>query len=391
MDDSKQHSASELEESVKKVMQNLMHDVSSTKENGKTLDSLDQNIRSYLSELNKAKMDVTSLKLAQQVSHTGSWELDLREDELRWTDEIYRIFEKDPESFQASYDSFLELVHPEDREMVDRAFRKSLEEQSTYHITHRLRLPDGRIKYVEEHCRHFYDEQGAPVRSIGTIQDVTEREIGRQQLEESLHEKQVLLSEIHHRVKNNLSVVSSLLQLQCFEEEDPKVEAKLQESLYRVKTIARIHEQLYQTDQFSHVDLSKNLERLISDIIETLQTNTKIELDLHCEQVKLDMRQILPTSLIANEVITNVVKYAFPDQDSGKIAVHLSEENRRVKLKIKDDGIGLPDDFGTHKKGSLGLSLIETLTQQLQGDFSYRSHQKGTTFILRFDKTFEQS
>ena len=119
---------------------------------------------------------------AQRIARLGHWELDLVSGELLWSDEIYRIFEVDPAEFEVSYEAFLEAVHPDDREYVERAYRESLENRAPYDIVHRLRLRDGRIKFVQERCETRYDEQGRPLRSLGTVQDITERVLAEEEL-----------------------------------------------------------------------------------------------------------------------------------------------------------------------------------------------------------------
>ena len=116
-----------------------------------------------------------SLKVAQRIAHMGNWDLDLTRNRLLWSDEIYRIFEIDPRAFGASYDAFLEAVHPEDRQRVNEAYTRSVATRTPYEIVHRLLMQDGRVKHVRERCETFYDEAGTPLRSIGTVHDVTER------------------------------------------------------------------------------------------------------------------------------------------------------------------------------------------------------------------------
>ncbi len=127
------------------------------------------------------------LNEAQRLAHLGSWELDLTRDALFWSDEIYRIFEIDSVHFGASYEAFLNLVHPEDRATVNAAYLDSVKSKTPYEITHRLLMSDGRIKYVHERCETFYDDNGVPLRSIGTVQDVTERKTAEQRLWDSHH------------------------------------------------------------------------------------------------------------------------------------------------------------------------------------------------------------
>jgi len=325
---------------------------------------------------------------AGRIANLGSWELDLINDELKWSETIYRIFEYDPQKFNPSYQKFLDRVHPEDREKVDSIYSNSLKERESYQIVHRLKFPDGRIKYVEEHAEHFY-EGDKPIRSIGTVQDVTQRELNKRKIKESLEEKKVLLEEIHHRVKNNLAVMSGLLQLQWFNENNEVVADKLQDSLNRINTIAKIHEQLYRSGRFLSVDLEENIERLSEDLLQSMELNTEIALICNCDPVHLNMNQTLPCSLIANEVVTNIIKHANKERREGEIRIEITEDNNKVNLAIIDKGIGLPKDSGNRE--ALGEELIETLTSQLKGEYSHKSLANGSIFKLQFEREGEVS
>lgn len=142
------------------------------------------------------KRSEASLAEAQRVARLGSWELDLVRNRLWWSDEIYRIFEIDPGRFGASYEAFLDRVHPEDRDLVDRVYRKSVEERTFYEVTHRLQMDDGRIKYVRERGRTDYAEDGTPLRSIGTVQDITEQELAHRALLESERELDAVIENL---------------------------------------------------------------------------------------------------------------------------------------------------------------------------------------------------
>jgi len=204
----------------------------------------------------------------------------------------------------------------------------------------------------------------------------------RQKLEETINQNQIMMTEIHHRVKNNLAAVSGMLQLQWLEETDPETAEKFKDSYHRVNTIAKIHEQLYQSGQFDNVNLAQNLEKLVVSVIGTMKNGIDIELDFHCIPIHLDSKDILPFSLIANEVVTNVMKYAFPSRKHGRIEVSLDDVDNRIELIIRDNGIGLPGDFETRKKSSIGMNLIESLTNQLNADYKYESSTEGTAFTL---------
>ncbi len=201
------------------------------------------------------------------------------------------------------------------------------------------------------------------------ISDITERKEAEEQIENSLEEKKVLLAEIHHRVKNNLAVISSLLQMQLHNTENETVRNLLQNSVLRIQSIALIHEKLYQTDTLAFIDYEMYLEDLIETIENSFSDTGKdlaIETDL--THLSLSINQAIPCSLFINEVIVNSFKHAFENRESGKIFVTLEKENEHVYLEIRDNGEGLPDNFEVEEAESLGMTLLHTLTKQLSGD-----------------------
>lgn len=228
--------------------------------------------------------------------------------------------------------------------------------------------------------------------STGTIthfvaikEDITELLQKEDELKQSLKEKETLLAEIHHRVKNNLAVISALLQLQSSEEIDPKVVERLSVSTSRIKTIAGIHEHLYKSESFSSVDFSDNIRSLVNEIVSFFNYENKIEVNFVAVPVLLNINQALPCSLIVNEVIVNALKHAFSNEKSGKLDVRLSEQDDQVQISVTDNGIGIRDNAMQNKNFG-GMTIIQVLTEQLNGTFEYKRVKTGTEFSLSFDK-----
>lgn len=215
--------------------------------------------------------------------------------------------------------------------------------------------------------------------------DTTEKRIYQENLLKSLKEKETLLAEIHHRVKNNLAIVSGMMQLQSYQDDDVELQAKLMDSVSRIQTMAAIHEHLYQANSFSHINFEENLQSLINNIIVTFQSDLHLDLDFKCSPVTLNINQAVPCSLIVNEVVTNILKHAFKGRNSGIIVVKLDVDKDQMHLLIKDNGVGLPKDFSPDSESSLGLLLIKILTEQLGGESNYTSCSEGTTFELNFE------
>lgn len=341
-----------------------------------------EGLKQAVKDINKVRSLIRS---AESLAEIGVWEIDLQNEELFWSDEMYRILGYDPDESEASYQAYFNRIHPEDQEKVEQEYIESSKKNNPFEITYRIQLPDGQIKYVEVSATHFYNDEGEVISSIGISQDVTDRELTKKRIENSLEKNRTLLGEVHHRVKNNLAVVAGLLQMQWLQEDDPEVIKTLQKGANRMKAVAGIHEQLYQSGDFGDVALGENIKRLATDLISTMETDTKIDLMSSCDKVHLNMSQTLPCSLIANEVFTNIMKHAFEGKEKGKIEVILTKKDDQINLKISDNGVGLPKDYNS-REGSLGMNLIEMLSSQLNADYSYNSSHEGTTFAIQFQK-----
>lgn len=176
-----------------------------------------------------------------------------------------------------------------------------------------------------------------------------------------------------------------MMQLQAFDSENEELKAKLYDGVVRIKTMATVHELLYQSNSFSQLEFSETLTKLAKNISETLQTGTQISLDINCQPITLNINQAIPASLIVNEVLTNAYKHAFRDTKAGKIDFELTEKGEYIEIVIKDDGAGFRDE-DILNSGSLGMHLIDVLSEQLGGENNYKNADKGTVFTLRFER-----
>jgi PAS domain S-box-containing protein len=205
------------------------------------------------------------------------------------------------------------------------------------------------------------------------------------QLSATLKEREVLLQEIHHRVKNNLQVISSLINLQVRQVSDVPTRAALQECQTRVQAIALIHEKLYQSTDYSRVPFSEYSRSLAANIFEATGVSpAAIALNMNVEPISLAVDKAIPCGLIMNELITNALKHAFPMGREGAIQVELRKPSeRQVLLSVSDDGIGLRDNFDIEESSSLGMQLVSTLVEQLDGHLEM-TRQIGTNFTVTF-------
>jgi two-component sensor histidine kinase/putative methionine-R-sulfoxide reductase with GAF domain len=216
-------------------------------------------------------------------------------------------------------------------------------------------------------------------------QEVVTRQRAEEEIKASLKEKEVLLKEIHHRVKNNLQIITSLLNLQSAQLQDPEASMLFRESQSRVRSMALIHEKLYQSKDLARVDFNAYVRDLMVYLFRSFATNsdvvrTRIEMD----GMYLEIDTAIPCGLIISELVTNALKYAFPDGRRGEIYIGLKRiEERNLSLVVTDDGVGFPDGFDWRESDSLGLQLVTTLTNQLHGTMDV-SGTNGASFKLTF-------
>ncbi len=218
--------------------------------------------------------------------------------------------------------------------------------------------------------------------------DITDRKEIDRRILASLKEKEVLLQEVHHRVKNNLQVISSILNLQSSFVTDENVLSILKESQSRIKTMSYIHEKLYQTADFSSIEFTEYIGSLARNLVQSYAPgDSSIHLELEFEEIYLGLDQAIPCGLIINELVSNALKYAYKNKASGILTIGLSEANKKVAIRIEDDGVGLPEDFKYENSESLGIYLVYALVEQLDASIEVDSSPgKGTRFLITFDQ-----
>jgi PAS domain S-box-containing protein len=200
--------------------------------------------------------------------------------------------------------------------------------------------------------------------------DISSEKKAQQKIAESLKEKEVLLAEIHHRVKNNLAVISGLLQMQMWESESPKAKTALQQSHLRVQSIALVHEKLYQSESLSYIQFNRYLDDLLETISDVyMGDKSDIEIQSNIEDITLTVNQAIPCALLINELVNNAFKYAFDNGENGIISVTLKQLDDKILTKVSDNGVGIQDN--DENPGSLELNLVNTLTKQLNGRLSF--------------------
>ena len=331
------------------------------------------------------------LNEAQKMAKLGSWEFDLRKQELAWSDELYRIYEIDKTKTgkEKLYEEYLKRLPEEDKKQLFYLIDQAIKKKKEYTITHSIKLPSGAIKWIIGKGVPVMNEKKEVVSLMGIGRDITNEVLQQAKLETSLNEKETLLKEIHHRVKNNLQIVSSLLNLQSETIKDEDAKEKYRESLGRVKSMALIHELLYQTKNLSNLKANEYLNELVKFISETYNYNrdVTVKLTVDPEIRRIDMNKAIPCGLIINELVSNAFKYAFEKTAKGKINIEfkvLKNKEHQFRLTIRDNGRGISEHTDINHPKTLGLQLVQSLVSQLDGRLHIQNN-KGAVFEIDFN------
>ncbi len=252
-------------------------------------------------------------------------------------------------------------------------------EQNHFFFKHQL--ASGEIRDVEVYTGLIYVQSQELLYSL--IHDITDRKTAEKELNHQLSEKEIILKEVHHRIKNNLASVGSLLSLQARSATTPEVQSALQDAIGRVDSMHVLYEKLLLTDDYKVTSVREYLTNLIDDIISMFSESIEITVEKLIDDFQLDPKRLVPVGIIVNEVLTNIMKYAFTGKTTGSIKIILKEHQGNVSLIIQDNGIGLPEGFDIDTKKGFGLMLIKLLTQQLRGTFTIDNHI-GTKSTLKF-------
>jgi PAS domain S-box-containing protein len=282
-------------------------------------------------------------------------------------------------------DGWTQGVHPDDLDHCLKTYHKSFEAGEPFQMEYRLRRHDGEYRWIQDRGVPIFLGDQTFNGYIGSCIDITEDKRNTEIILGQLNEKDVLLREIHHRVKNNLQIIMSLLGLQAMRA--PKEFAEfLRDSQNRIRAMAIVHENLYHSENISHLDLSAYLNRLTNMIAASyLRPDQKIKINVDSSHIAISLDKAVPCGLITNEIVTNSLRHAFPlSKPSGQVSIQCLAENHHVLLKIEDTGIGLPEKIDPATADSFGLRLISLLAKQLNAELKV-NRAEGTAYQIKFD------
>lgn len=328
------------------------------------------------------------LRLALDAARMGIWDWNILTNQMTWSDNNEQLFGLPRGSFGGTYEAFLNCVHPEDWEATVQAVNRALAEKIGYEDEYRIVWPDGSIRCMAAKSQLFCDETGKAVRMIGTSMDITQSKQAAEQIKASLAEKEVLLKEIHHRVKNNLQIISSLLNLQSESIKEPQILDIFQQGQNRISSMALIHEKLYESKDLARVDFAEYIQDLAANLFYSYEVGSQaIALNVNVVNVLLGIDAAIPCGLIINELVTNSLKYAFLSGKNGEISIEMHWiDEEKLLVRVRDNGVGLPKDLDVEKTESLGWQLVMTLTNQLEGTLEVHTESNNGTEVKLYLK-----
>ena len=318
---------------------------------------------------------------AERLARLGSWSWNLETNEVQWSPEMYRQYGLDPEQFpEPSFELAMSRIHPDDIPRIEENTARGLETGELTSIEYRVIPQAGKARIVRGEGQL---SARAGVRTMyGFAQDVTERRDMEGALRASLREKETLLREVHHRVKNNLQMISGLLHFQAKRVHDPRDQAAFQDGRKRLTAMILVHEMLYQSKELSRVQLVDYASSLIESLSDSFEDRA-VRFRVSGAALEVPIEVAMPCGMLICELVTNVFKYAFPDGRGGTASVVIEHDDGRIKLSVADDGVGFPSSFVPTDASSFGWRLVRMLTEQLGGELRVRN-DGGAMVAIRF-------
>ena len=361
-------------------------------------------------------------RLATKATHDAVLDWDLSSNMIYLGDGYNTLFGYDfPSSI--GVDQWIKYVHPDDSKNVVEALFERISANTNWSIEYRYKCADGTYKFIRDRACVIHNKYNRAIRVTGAMSDITEQKKNEELLKEfnselevkvyektsiledalrrmreemearaeadeilkqSVKEKEVLLKEIHHRVKNNMAVISGLLSLQARQAKQEEVKDLFKDSQSRIKSMALVHEHLYQNRNLSSINFKGYIQELVSGISQSFHHHTyQIKILVKADDLELDITHAVPCGLILNELITNAYKYAFKKEQKGKIEIEFSKKKEQFVLRIADNGSGFPVELCMKNPRTLGLKLVGNLVKQIGGTLDAQNYL-GTKFIITF-------
>jgi PAS domain S-box-containing protein len=320
---------------------------------------------------------------AQKLAHVGNWEYDIASERVFGSHEGFRIYGLHPPDSGLMPLREIEACIPESQR-VHQALVDLIEKEVPYDLEFDIHPADGsEARSIISRAVLIKDSSGNPIKVRGVIQDITKRKVIEQEIRRQLTEKETLLKEVHHRIKNNLATVESLLNLQIQATDHDAPVAVLKDAAGRVSGMRKIYDHLLSGSDYRSLSVKTYLNDVIDNNMALFPHQGEITIKKEIEEFDLGSRFLFPLGVITTELLTNIMKYAFPVGKAGQITVTLKKKGTMAYLSVQDNGKGFPSDIDLQHPQSLGLMLVQLLSEQIEGTFEIESG-KGCLATLSF-------
>lgn len=317
-------------------------------------------------------------------THAGTWEWNIQTGETVfntiWAELVgYTLEELAPISIH----TWETLAHPEDLKKSGKLLSQHFEGKLPYfHCESRMRHKDGHWIWVLDRGKVFsWTEDGKPLMMYGTHTDITENKLAEERIRKLLADRELTLKEVHHRIKNNMNTITSLLSLQAQSLKEPLAISALEDARRRVKSMMLLYDRLFQASESGVISIQNYIPALLAEIIGNFSNSYMVQVETEIQDISMDAQTLQPLGIILNELITNIMKYAFPERNNGKIFVAATMQNCRIQIIVQDNGIGIPEYIDFDKSTGFGLQLVQALALQLKASIRIE-RTPGTTVIL---------
>jgi len=327
----------------------------------------------------------SELKKAQQYGNIGNWIWHIQENRLDWSEQMFSIFGIHRDTFTGELASVIaNSIHPDDRAEVERSNESVAKLGKPVPLEYRIIRPDGVIRTVWAEAGELEkDEDGKPVLLRGIVKDITDRKLVEDRIRTLLAEKQLLLKETHHRIKNDMSMIHGLLYLQAYNQTNADASSILMNAASRTQGMLMLYEKLYCSNDYNMLVVKSFLTPLIDEIIHVLPSSTTIRTEVDIVDFMLNARILSRLGIIVNELITNSVKYAFKGKVEGVMWVSITVDGASAMLDYVDDGPGLPPETGFGLSSGFGMQLIRMMVDEIAGTVEI-DRSRGARFIIRW-------
>lgn len=327
------------------------------------------------------------LLFALEGSDLGEWDWNLKTNILKRNERWARMLGYSLAEISDTLQQGVDLQHPDDREGAWKAVQAHLDGMTdSYSIEYRMLTKSGSYKWIHD-CGKIMerDWQGKPMRICGTHADIDDQKRAGDRIRTLLAEKELLLKEVHHRIKNNMNTISSLLSMQSAAMKEPSALVALQDAVNRIQSMSLLYDKLYRSTDFTELSVNEYMSALIDRVVAHFPTRQNIETVKDLQDFTLDVNRLQPLAIMINELLTNIMKYAFNGKQDGQINVSAKLLDKRVTIIVQDDGIGIPESVSFENSTGFGLQLVDALARQLDGTVGLE-RGNGTKITLEFMK-----